>query len=90
MVLNVGRLKSGQYGDVAREMAAVVNEAGSRALVKVILECALLTDQEKVMACRLARDAGADFVKTSTGFSAEGRPCMMCLLCVKSSATPWE
>lgn len=72
MVLNVGRLKSGQYGVVAREMVAVVNEAGSRALVKVILECALLTDQEKVMACRLARDAGADFVKTSTGFSGGG------------------
>ena len=72
MVLNVGKLKSGRYVDVEREIAAVVNEAGSHALVKVILECALLTDGEKGTACRLARDAGAGFVKTSTGFSGGG------------------
>ncbi len=72
MVLNVGRLKNGQYSEVAKEIAAVVDEAGSTALVKVILECALLTDEEKVTACHLARDAGAGFVKTSTGFSGGG------------------
>lgn len=72
MVLNIGRLKGGLYADVVRGIEAVVGVAGSSALVKVILECALLTDEEKVIACRLARDAGAGFVKTSTGFSGGG------------------
>ena len=73
MVLNVGELKSGNYRLVERDVAAVV-EAGRRggALVKVIIEAALLSDDEKVKACVLAKVAGADFVKTSTGFGPGG------------------
>ncbi|MFQ5570203.1 MAG: deoxyribose-phosphate aldolase [Rhodothermales bacterium] len=81
MVLNVGKLKSGCYECVEKDIRAVVEAARSsrrggngtkRALVKVILETALLTDEEKVIACVLAQNAGADFVKTSTGFSRGG------------------
>lgn len=73
MVLNVGALKSGDYSLVARDIRQVVlaSRAGG-ALVKVILETALLDDDEKVKACVLAREASADFVKTSTGFAAAG------------------
>ncbi len=76
MVLNVGALKSGAYSDAEADIAAVARaarEAGPRrARVKVILETALLTDEEKVKAAVLARAAGADFVKTSTGFGPGG------------------
>jgi deoxyribose-phosphate aldolase len=74
MVLNVGRLKSGHTDYVEDDIRAVVTAArrAGAATVKVILETALLTDQEKVVACVLARNAGADFVKTSTGFSKGG------------------
>lgn len=72
MVQNVGALKSGDYSDVERDIAAVVKAAQGRARVKVILETALLTDEEKVKACVLAREAGAHFVKTSTGFGPGG------------------
>ncbi len=76
MVLAVGLLKSGQHDKVERDIRAVVEAAKGRvaapALVKVILETALLTDEEKVIACVLAQNAGADFVKTSTGFSTGG------------------
>ena len=78
MVLNIGLLKSGRYDYVERDVRAVVEAARAsrrgteRALVKVILETALLTDEEKVIACVLAQNAGADFVKTSTGFSKGG------------------
>ncbi len=73
MVMNVGALKSGQNERVEQDMRGVV-EASHRggAICKVILECAMLTDREKVTACRLARSAGADFVKTSTGFGPGG------------------
>jgi deoxyribose-phosphate aldolase len=73
MVMNVGALKSGDYRGVERDVAAVV-EAGHRggAIVKVILENALLTDDEKVKACIICKAAGADFVKTSTGFGPGG------------------
>ncbi len=73
MVISIGRLKAGEYRDVAEDISAVV-EAGhaAGALVKVIIETALLTDEEKVAACILAARAGADFVKTSTGFSGGG------------------
>jgi deoxyribose-phosphate aldolase len=73
MVINLGALKSGDYALVRRDMLGVVEvarEAGS--IVKVIIETALLTDEEKIKACEIARDAGADFVKTSTGFSKGG------------------
>lgn len=73
MVLAVGLLKSGEYGLVAQDMREVV-EAGHAggALVKVIVETSLLSDEEKVAACLLAARVGADFVKTSTGFSGGG------------------
>lgn len=73
MVLNVGALKSGQYDIVERDVAGVADacrEAG--AVCKVIIEAALLTDEEKVIASRIARTAKADFVKTSTGFGPGG------------------
>jgi len=73
MVIPIGRLKAGQH-DVVRDdiyaLAQLCHEQG--ALLKVILENALLTDDEKVSACRLAVEAGADFVKTSTGFARSG------------------
>jgi len=72
MVLNVGALKSGQPDVVLEDIRAVVKSAKPRALVKVILETGLLTSEEKVKACELAKQAGADFVKTSTGFGPGG------------------
>ncbi|MDD2523031.1 MAG: deoxyribose-phosphate aldolase [Anaerolineaceae bacterium] len=73
MVLNVGELKSGNLGAVARDIREVVLEAHKRqAIVKVIIETCLLTDEEKVTACLIAMEAEADFVKTSTGFSTGG------------------
>jgi deoxyribose-phosphate aldolase len=72
MVLNIGALKSQQYEKVLADIQGVVAAAKDKALVKVIIETALLTDEEKVKACELAKQAGADFVKTSTGFSTGG------------------
>jgi len=73
MVLNISALKSGQEDLVAEDIRGVVEIARpAGALVKVILETCLLTDEEKVRACRLAEQAGAHFVKTSTGFSRGG------------------
>lgn len=72
MVLNVGALKDGNADLVRADIAAVVEAARGKALVKVILETCLLTDEEKRIACRLAKEAGADYVKTSTGFSIGG------------------
>jgi deoxyribose-phosphate aldolase len=73
MVQNVGALKSKDYDLLARDITAVVEAAHKQnVLCKVILETALLTDEEKEIACRIARDAGADFVNTSTGFCTGG------------------
>ncbi len=73
MVINIGSLKGKDDALVGRDIAEVVRAAHARgALVKVIIETALLTDDEKVRACQLAKQAGADFVKTSTGFSRAG------------------
>ena len=73
MVLNVGALKGGETAAVEDDIRWVVEASHARgAIVKVILETALLTDAEKVLACGLAKAAGADFVKTSTGFSKAG------------------
>jgi deoxyribose-phosphate aldolase len=73
MVINVGMLKSGEYEYVEEDILAVVREACHRGvLTKVIIETGLLTDEEKVKACMLAKHAGADFVKTSTGFVKGG------------------
>lgn len=73
MVMNIGALKDGQY-DVVRDDIAQVTEVTREAgaICKVIIEAALLTDEEKRRACRLAQEAGADYVKTSTGFGPGG------------------
>jgi deoxyribose-phosphate aldolase len=73
MVINIGRLRGGEHAYVAADIRAIVEVAATAgALVKVIFENAYLTDDEKVVACHLTEDAGADFVKTSTGFAASG------------------
>ncbi len=72
MVINVGALKSGDDDLVRRDISAVVEAARGQAIVKVILETALLSREEKIKACLLSKMAGADFVKTSTGFSTGG------------------
>lgn len=72
MVMNVGALKSGALDFVREDVAGVVRACGERAIVKVIIEAALLADEEKRTACLLAKEAGARFVKTSTGFGPPG------------------
>lgn len=72
MVINISRLKEKDYDYVLSDIKSVVDSAQKKALVKVIIETCLLTDEEKVKACELAKQAGADFVKTSTGFSVSG------------------
>ena len=71
MVINIGKLKSKQYDEVEDDIRAVVEASGDK-LVKVIIEACLLTNDEKVKACQLSVAAGADYVKTSTGFSMHG------------------
>lgn len=72
MVINVGKLKENNLEYVKSDIAAVVNAAKGKALTKVIIESCLLTDEEKVTVCTIAKEVGADFVKTSTGFSIGG------------------
>ena len=72
MVIHIGALKSGNWDYVRRDIGAVVAAAGDDVIVKVILETCLLTDEEIQEACLVSRDAGADYVKTSTGFSTGG------------------
>ncbi|MCD7033047.1 deoxyribose-phosphate aldolase [Metabacillus sp. GX 13764] len=72
MVINIGALKSKNYELVERDIKSVTDAAKGKALTKVILETSLLTDEEKVKASELAVKAGADYVKTSTGFSTGG------------------
>ncbi|MDW0108989.1 deoxyribose-phosphate aldolase [Sporosarcina aquimarina] len=72
MVINIGALKSGDTKTVQSDIEAVVNAAKGKAIVKVIIETSLLTDEEKRTACELSVLAKADFVKTSTGFSTGG------------------
>ena len=71
MVINVGALKDNEY-NVVRNDIKEVKKACGQALLKVIIETCLLTDEEKIKACELAKEAGADYVKTSTGFSTGG------------------
>lgn len=71
MVINIGALKAGNDALVLDDIKAVVDASGDK-LVKVIIEACLLTDEEKVRACQLSKEAGADYVKTSTGFSTGG------------------
>jgi deoxyribose-phosphate aldolase len=74
MVINLSALKSGDYEAVKRDIAAVVDvkRLSNEIVVKVIIETACLTKEEKVIACRLVKEADADFVKTSTGFFGKG------------------
>lgn len=72
MVINIGRLKSEDYRTVARDIKGVVQAVQGKAIVKVIIETSLLTKYEKIRACEIAKQTGADFVKTSTGFSGGG------------------
>lgn len=72
MVINIGALKEGNNELVEKDIKAVVDAAKGKALVKVIIETCLLTDEEKIRVCTLAVKAGTDFVKTSTGFSTGG------------------
>ena len=72
MVLNIGSLLSGEHDRVEEDIRAVVEVAQGQAIVKVILENSYLDDEQKVVACRLAESAGADYVKTSTGYAPTG------------------
>ena len=73
MVINIGKLKDKDYAYVKKDIEEVVKVAKEKnALTKVIIETSLLTREEKIIACELAKEAGADFVKTSTGFSTGG------------------
>ncbi|MEE9555284.1 MAG: deoxyribose-phosphate aldolase [candidate division Zixibacteria bacterium] len=72
MVINIGALKDGDLALVEDDIAAVVYATSSQVLTKVIIETCYLTDEQKITACRLAVEAGADFVKTSTGFGPSG------------------
>ena len=73
MVINIGALKSGNEALVEHDIAEIVSKSHNRgAICKVIIETALLTEEEKIKACQLAKKVGADFVKTSTGFSSSG------------------
>ena len=72
MVINVGAVKSGDWKLVYRDIEGVVNAVRGRAIVKVIIETCLLSDEEKIKACAVSKLAGAHFVKTSTGFSKGG------------------
>lgn len=71
MVVNVGWIKSGKWDEVKADIEGVVAAADGK-LVKVIIETCLLTDEEKIQVCTIAKESGADFVKTSTGFSTGG------------------
>lgn len=72
MVINIGALKSKDYARVRTDIEEVVIAAKHKAIVKVIIETCFLTDEEKARVCEIAKDAGADFVKTSTGFGSGG------------------
>ena len=71
MVINIGRLKNKEYDAVREDIAAVKQAIGDKVL-KVIIETCLLTDEEKIKMCSIVPEAGADFIKTSTGFSTAG------------------
>ena len=72
MVIPVGALKDGKLDYVRNDIKAVVDAAGAGVITKVIIESCLLTDEEIVTVCKIAKEVGADFVKTSTGFSTGG------------------
>lgn len=72
MVINIAAVKNKEYGIVKEDIQAVVNSIKDKGILKVIIEACLLTEDEKIKACELAKEAGAHFVKTSTGFSTGG------------------
>jgi deoxyribose-phosphate aldolase len=72
MVINIGALKSGDFNAVEKDILSVLRACRSTTVMKVIIEACLLTDDEKVLACEISKKAGADFIKTSTGFSRGG------------------
>ncbi|ABW18905.1 deoxyribose-phosphate aldolase [Alkaliphilus oremlandii] len=72
MVINIAALKEGNDAEIIKDIKAVVDIANGKAIVKVIIEACLLSQEEKIRACQLAKEAGAHFVKTSTGFSTGG------------------
>lgn len=71
MVINLGWLKDKKYVDIEKEIKAIKNVCGEKVL-KVIIETCLLTDEEKAIMCKIVKNAGADYIKTSTGFSTSG------------------
>ena len=71
MVINIGWAKEGKWDDITKEIAAI-KKACKGKLLKVIIETCLLTDEEKIQLCKCVSDSGADFIKTSTGFSKAG------------------
>lgn len=71
MVINIGDLKDGRYDDILNEIKDIKAACGSK-ILKVIIETCLLTDDEKIKMCQIVTDSGADFIKTSTGFSTGG------------------
>ncbi|MDE1547883.1 deoxyribose-phosphate aldolase [Jeotgalibaca caeni] len=72
MVVNIGAVKDGDYETVQAEISSIAQAIKGNAILKVIIETALLTDEEKAETCRIAKEAGAEFVKTSTGFANGG------------------
>lgn len=72
MVIPIGALKSGDYDHVEEDIRAVRRATRGTTILKVIIETSMLTDEEKILACQIAKNAGADFVKTSTGFGGGG------------------
>ena len=72
MVMNIGALKSGDIKSVEEDIRAIKRACRSNTILKVIIETSLLTEEEKILACEISKKAGADFVKTSTGFSTSG------------------
>ena len=71
MVINIGWLKDKKYGDIEKEIKAIKNVCGEKVL-KVIIETCLLTDEEKIEMCKIVKNAGANYIKSSTGFSTSG------------------
>ena len=71
MVINIGQLKAGHYDYVLNEIKEIKNACGNK-ILKVIIETCLLTEEEKIKMCQIVTEAGADFIKTSTGFSTSG------------------
>ncbi|HCT64944.1 MAG TPA: deoxyribose-phosphate aldolase [Lachnospiraceae bacterium] len=72
MVINIGAVKANDMEYVTQDIRTVVDAVNGKAIVKVIIECCLLNDEEKILSCKAAMNAGASFVKTSTGFSSGG------------------